>query len=143
MLVKQAECYLTGTLTSPPAQCLQTLMGAEVVSTAHVRSGSLTAQLCTHYRGRGVIPRGYLFVYKTSGMVKEALVQWLTAGGGYVHPHLDLMADLGDGERGVVVTQAIQEREQLAVVPLRLCLHTPTLAQQASPFHWHVYAAKS
>jgi hypothetical protein len=58
-------------------------------------------------------------------------VQWLTAGGGYVHPHLDLMADLGDGERGVVVTQAIQDGEQLAVVPMRLCLHTPTLAQQA------------
>ena len=56
---------------------------------------------------------------------KEALLHWVAAGGGFIHPALDIMADIGDGERGVVAVRQVHEGEQLAVVPLCLCLHTP------------------
>lgn len=56
---------------------------------------------------------------------KKALLQWVVARGGLIHPDLDFMADLGGGERGVVAVKAIPESEQLAVLPMCLCLHTP------------------
>ena len=59
---------------------------------------------------------------------KEALLQWIAAGGGFIHPALDIMADIGDGERGVVAVNQVQEGEQLAMLPMCLCLHTPTAA---------------
>ena len=59
---------------------------------------------------------------------KEALLHWIAAGGGFIHPALDTMADVGDGERGVVAVSQVQEGEQLAILPLCLCLHTPAAA---------------
>ena len=60
----------------------------------------------------------------------HALVDWLRARGGYVHPDLDLFAALPNGDRGVVARAPIAEGEHLVVLPLGCTMHLPT-SQQA------------
>eukprot|EP00887_Chlorella_sp_A99_P005962 scaffold29.g5962.t1 len=55
-------------------------------------------------------------------------VQWLQNAGGYVHPSLDLFAQLGGGDRGMVAAKAIPAGDQLLIVPRDLCLHVGAAA---------------
>jgi hypothetical protein len=50
-----------------------------------------------------------------------ALVEWITAAGGWVHPALCVGSARGGGERGVFVTAAVP-RGPLAFVPLSCCV---------------------
>ena len=75
-----------------------------------------------------MLPRRVLLVGPAMQALKEALLHWVAAEGGHVHPALDIMAHVGNGERGVVAVSQVQEGEQLAILPLCLCLHTPTAA---------------
>ena len=59
----------------------------------------------------------------------DALVDWLRARGGYVHPDLDLFAQLPNGDRGVVASAPIAEGAHLVVLPLGCTMHLPSLLQ--------------
>ena len=52
-----------------------------------------------------------------------AFIKWLESAGGFVHPQLDLFAELGNRDRGVVAQQAITQGDALLVVPRHLCMY--------------------
>ena len=73
----------------------------------------------------GRVPRSKAAAMQTA---EEALLHWITAAGGYIHSSLNVMADVGGEERGIVAVKQVQEGDQLAILPMCLCLHTPTAA---------------
>ena len=52
-----------------------------------------------------------------------ALVDWLQASGGYVHPDLDLFSELPNGDRGVRALKPIPAGDQLVLIPKSLCIY--------------------
>jgi hypothetical protein len=67
-------------------------------------------------------------IAKPSGEMNpsDTLSAWIKSKGGYVHPKLDLCAELPNGDRGVVAKEAIAAGEQLALIPVEATIHVPS-----------------
>uniref|UniRef100_A0A7R9VAF8 SET domain-containing protein n=1 Tax=Chlamydomonas euryale TaxID=1486919 RepID=A0A7R9VAF8_9CHLO len=61
----------------------------------------------------------------TGGAAGAPFLAWLRSRGGFVHADIDLFADMGGGDRGVVARADIAKGENLVIVPTDCCMHLP------------------
>lgn len=53
-------------------------------------------------------------------------LKWAEERGAYVHPALDVFGLSARRGRGVMAKEAIKDGEQLMLIPIDLCIHSPT-----------------
>ncbi len=78
-------------------------------------------------------------------MADESITRWLRSRGGYVSPKLDLFKQQNEssGDRCVCAREAVEEGEQLLLVPLAATLHLPTTQEwedRCAPDGWQTHS---